>query len=164
MSGKLTSVPRPKGFMRFLARFPIFMVRAGFGRLLGNRFLVLTHTGRVTGLPHPVALEVMRYDEPNHAYFIASGWGEEADWYRNLLKTPHVKVDAGGRQLPAIAERLSEEQATRELMDYGKRSPAAIKTLTRIMGYPFDGTEDSYRELGRLLPMFALRIIGVQDA
>jgi deazaflavin-dependent oxidoreductase (nitroreductase family) len=150
--------------MRFLARIPIFMVRAGFGRLLGNRFLVLTHTGRVTGLQHQVALEVVRYDESKDTYIIASGWGEEADWYRNLLKTPQVGVDAGGRRLRAIAERLSEEQAVDELMNYGQRNPTAIKTLARIMGYPFDGTEASYQELGTLLPMIALRIIREQAA
>jgi deazaflavin-dependent oxidoreductase (nitroreductase family) len=147
----------PKGFMRFLFRIPIFLYRAGLGRLFGSRFLVLTHTGRVSGLPRQVALEVVRHDEPSDTYFIASGWGEEADWYRNIAKTPQVVVQSGGRRLDAIAERLPAEQAEEELLTYARRYPTAIKSLAGIMGYEVDGTEEGYRALGRLLPIIALR-------
>ena len=164
MSEKVTGVPRPKGFMRWLARLPIFMIRAGLGRLLGNRFLVLTHTGRVTGLPRQVALEVVRHDPSSDTFFVASGWGEESDWYRNLLKTPQVGIHAGSRRLSAIAERLPEEQAIREFRTYGERYPTALKSLAKIMGYPFDGTEESYRELGRLIPVISLCVTGESEA
>jgi deazaflavin-dependent oxidoreductase (nitroreductase family) len=164
MSDKITGIPRPKGFMRWLARLPIFMARAGLARLLGNRFLVLTHTGRITGLPRQVALEVVRHDKSSDTYFVASGWGEESDWYRNLLKTPQVGIHAGGRRLGAVAERLQEKDAIREFKIYGERYPTALKSLSKIMGYPFDGTEESYRDLGRVIPVISLRVTGENEA
>ncbi|HEY69790.1 MAG TPA: nitroreductase family deazaflavin-dependent oxidoreductase, partial [Anaerolineae bacterium] len=85
-------------------------------------------------------------------------WGEEADWYRNLLKTPQVGIHAGRRRLSAIAERLPEEKAIHEFKTYGERYPNALKSLAKIMGYPFDGTEESYRALGKIIPLFALRV------
>jgi hypothetical protein len=42
-----------------LARAPIPLLRHGFGRLLGPRFLLLEHLGRHSGLPRYVALEVV---------------------------------------------------------------------------------------------------------
>ncbi len=163
MSKKVTRVPRPKGFMRFLARIPIYLYRAGLGRLFGSRFLVLTHTGRASGLPRQVALEVVRHDEPSDTYFIASGWGEASDWYRNVIKTPRVAVHVGGRRLDAIAERLPSEQAEEEILTYARRYPTSIKSLAGIMGYKVDGTEEGYRALGRLLPIIALRPVTEQD-
>ena len=157
MSKKVTRVPRPKGFMRFLARMPIGLYRAGLGRLFGGRFLVLTHTGRVSGLPRQVALEVVRHDKPSDTYYVASGWGEESDWYRNVVKAPQVLVHSSGRQLEAVAERLSDEQAGDELLTYARRYPRAIKSLAGIMGYEVDGTDEGYRALGRELPIVALR-------
>ena len=157
MAKEVTKVPRPKGFMRFLARLPILMYRVGLGRLMGSRFLVLTHTGRVSGLPRQVALEIVRHDGPSDTYFVASGWGEEADWYRNLLKTPQVVVQAGRRRLESVAERLPPEDAEHEILRYAQSYPLAIKSLAKMMGYPLDGTEEGHRALGRLLPIIALR-------
>lgn len=163
MSNKTTRVPRPKGIMRFFARIPIHMHRAGLGRLLGSRFLVLDHTGRVSGLPRQVALEVVRHDKPSDTYFVASGWGEEADWYRNLLKTPQVVVHSGGRSLNALAERLSGERSEDEMLTYARRHPRAIKSLAGMMGFELDGTDEGYRALGRKMPIIALRPMARAD-
>jgi deazaflavin-dependent oxidoreductase (nitroreductase family) len=143
--------------MRFFARIPIYLYTAGLGRLFGTRFLVLTHTGRKSGLPRKVALEIVRHDESGDTYFVASGWGEEADWYRNIIKNPEVVIHAGARRLPGIAQRLPSECAEEEILTYARRYPTAIKSLARIMGYKVDGTDEGYRALGRKLPIIALR-------
>jgi deazaflavin-dependent oxidoreductase (nitroreductase family) len=143
--------------MRFFARIPIYLFDLGLGRLLGSRFLVLTHTGRKSGLPRKVALEVVRHDESSDTYYVASGWGEEADWYRNVIKNPEVVIRAGSRRLVGTAERLSSESAGEELLTYARRYPAAMKSLAGIMGYEVDGSDEGYRALGRSLPIIALR-------
>jgi len=143
--------------MRFLARIPIHLYSVGLGRLFGSRFLVLTHIGRKTGLARKVALEIVRHDEPSDTYFVASGWGEEADWYRNVVKNPEVVIHAGSRRMAGTAERLPSERAEEELLTYARRYPAAMKSLARIMGYEVDGTDEGYRALGRTLPIIALR-------
>jgi hypothetical protein len=78
----------PRGFKRMLLRAPIWCYRLGCGWLLGKRFLLLHHLGRNSGLPRQTVLEVVKYDADTDTYFIASGFGKQSDWYRNLLKTP----------------------------------------------------------------------------
>jgi deazaflavin-dependent oxidoreductase (nitroreductase family) len=148
---------RPRGLLRCLARLPIGLYRARLGWLLGNRFLMLTHIGRKSGLPRQVVVEVVRYDITTDTYFIVSGFGEQADWFRNIVKTPDVTVRVNTRRLACIAEHVSQQEATDELKDYARRHPAALKTLSRALNYPWDGTEESYRKLAQMLPVIKLR-------
>src|SRR5581483_6476732 len=76
------SQPAPRGVARRLARLPIWLYRLGLGRLLGERFLMLTHIGRTSGRLRQTVVEVVRHDRLSDTYIIASGWGERADWYR----------------------------------------------------------------------------------
>jgi deazaflavin-dependent oxidoreductase (nitroreductase family) len=152
------STPRPpRGLMRLLARLPIWLYRARLGWLLGSRFLMLTHIGRKSGLPRDTVVEVVRYDRAMDAYYIVSGFGEKADWFRNICQTPDVTVHTGRRCLASVAERVSPEEAVSELRDYAGRHPTALRALSRVLGYPWDGTQASYEELARLLPVVRLR-------
>jgi deazaflavin-dependent oxidoreductase (nitroreductase family) len=148
---------QPRGLTRLLARAPILLFRARLGWLLGNRFLMLTHTGRMTGRPRQVVLEVVRHDKTTDTYVVASAWGERSDWYRNIRRTPEVTVNAGRRRLEARAERLPLEEAERELAQYARRYPTAARSLSRLMGYPMDDLETGFPALSRHLPIVALR-------
>ncbi len=148
----------PRGLMRWFYRMPIWLYRLRLGWLMGDRAILLTHTGRKTGLPRHAVLEVIRHDEEEDVYFISSGFGPKSDWFRNVQKTPQVTVSVGRRKYPALAVRLSKEEAGDEIVDYARRHPAAIKNLGRLLlGYQPDGTEEGYRALGEALPVFALR-------
>ena len=70
-----------------------------------------------------------------------------------------MKVQFKRRSFPAIAERLSVEDAELEMLDYGRRHPAALMQLARIMGYRIESTEADYRELGRYVPLIRLRAV-----
>ncbi len=122
---------------------------------------MLTHVGRVTGKPRNVVLEVVRYDTKNDAFYVASGWGERSDWLLNIQKDPNVNVQFKRRSFPAVAERLSVEDAELEMLDYGRRHPAALKQLARVMGFRLEPTEAAYRELGRYVPLIRLRAVYV---
>jgi sugar diacid utilization regulator len=37
---------------------------------------------------------VVSHDEASDTYIVASGWGEKADWLRNIQKNPNVLIDA----------------------------------------------------------------------
>ena len=147
----------PRGLLRFLARLPIGLYRARLGWLLGNRFLMLTHIGRKSGLPRQVVVEVVRYDITTDTYFIVSGFGEQADWFRNIVKTPDVTVHVSTRRLACTAVRVSQQEAASEFKDYARRYPTALKALSRVLGYPWDGTEESYQRLAQMLPIIELR-------
>ena len=73
------SKQQPGGLLRFVLRVPIWLYRLRLGWLLGQRFLLLTHTGRQSGWPRYTVVEVVDRDTVTGSYFIASGWGEQSD-------------------------------------------------------------------------------------
>ena len=156
MPEKVREVKPPTGLTRLAFRFPIWFYRAGFGRLLGDRFLELTHTGRKSGLARRTVLEVVRHDKKTGVYYIAAGFGEGSDWYQNILANPKVEVRSGGNHIQAVAVPLSEAEAGDDLVNYARRHPVAFKELVRFMGYQVDGSEADIHALGRYLRMFAL--------
>jgi deazaflavin-dependent oxidoreductase (nitroreductase family) len=147
----------PRGLLRLAARMPIWLYRLGLGWLLGGRFLMLTHIGRKSGLPRQVVLEVVHYDRDNHTFIVASGWGEQSNWFQNVLKTPQVVVQSGRRRCEAMAERLSLDEAAAALAGYGRRHPTALNRLAKFMtGEPFEGGSDTaYRHLAEAVPLVA---------
>lgn len=125
--------------------------------MMGNRFLKITHTGRVSGQPRHVVLEVVKYNPSDETYYIAAAWGELSDWVKNIKANPQVQVQVGRRKMDMVAEQLTPEQGEAVILDYAQRHPTAMKSLARFMGYQLDGSEADYRELGRQLLMFALK-------
>lgn len=143
---------------RWLSRLPIWLYRAHLGWLLGHRFLLLTHTGRTSGLKRQTVLEVVRHDRTTGVYIIASGWGEKADWLRNIERTPAVTVQSGRERLDANAMRLPVAEAAREFADYTKRHPAAARTIARLLiGERLTGSEEECQRLAESIPLVALR-------
>ena len=128
---------------RRLVRAPIALYRHGFGRLLGQRVLMLEHTGRTSGLPRYVCLEVV--DRPAaDRLIIVSGFGEGSQWYRNLLVNPQCRVSIGGRsRVPATARPMSEAESADALERYARAHPGAWKRLRgaieSAVGHPVTG-------------------------
>lgn len=125
-----------------LARAPILVYRAGLGRLLGSRLLLLEHIGRTSGRPRHVVLEVVDRPAPDRLV-IASGFGRQAQWYRNLAADPRCRVSTGRhRNLPATATLLDEADSAVRLDRYRQRHPRAWRQLersvTEALGHPIE--------------------------
>lgn len=138
---------------RALARAPIPLFRRGLGWLLGGRFAMLEHRGRVSGLPRLVVLEVLTR-RPGHLT-VVSGYGTGAQWYRNILADPNVRVWAGRlRAVPAVAAPMPAEQALALIDDYRRRHPYATRALGRVLGIAdLAGTAPLPRDLPDRLPL-----------
>lgn len=139
----------PKGLSRLIWRAPIWIYRLGLGGLMGGRFLLLHHTGRKSGLPRQVALEVVQHDESQDIYAVVSAFGPKADWYQNVLKTPQVEIEVGRKKSPRTAVPMESQQAGRAMVDYAHRNPRAAKTLMGFIGFRVDGSDEDYFILGR---------------
>ena len=87
---------RPSSTLRLIFRLPIYLYRLNLGWLLGYRALLLIHQGRKSGLLRETVLEVIRYDPATKESVVLSGWGEKADWYRNIQVAPAMEVQTGG--------------------------------------------------------------------
>ncbi|MGW5387890.1 nitroreductase family deazaflavin-dependent oxidoreductase [Nocardia sp. NPDC003963] len=118
---------------RWFVRSPIWLFRARLGFLFGGRLLLLEHIGRKSGAARYVALETV--DRPDPAtVIIASGFGEKAQWYRNLLAQPRCHVSIGTRyRVPATARTLDRETAAEVLAGYRVRHPRAYRELSAII-------------------------------
>ncbi len=143
-------VTPPTGLRRRLWRLPLWLYRMGLGPLMGRRIMLLTHIGRVSGKQRQAVIEVIEHDE--HGYVAASGFGPRADWYQNVLKTPAVTIQVGGRIVPATAAPLPADEGAKIMAGYAPRHPAVARQLCKIMGFAVDGSTDDYREVGRRIP------------
>jgi deazaflavin-dependent oxidoreductase (nitroreductase family) len=143
----------PRGLATIPWRLPIWLYKFHLGWLLGERFLLLTHTGRKSGLPRYAVIEVIHRDPQRRAYYVASGFGEKADWYRNIRKTPQVTLQVGRRKVRARAHCLPREAGAAILERYAREHPLALRELSKITGLPYEGTPESLRRLAERIPV-----------
>lgn len=158
----MVRAPAPKGLLRLLLRFPILLYRMHIGWLLGHRFLLLTHVGRNSGMLRRTVLEVVNYESSKHRCIIASGWGEKAQWFKNIIADPNVHVILGSHTHQAIARRLGREEAELEFRDYAHRHPWSMKQLNKSMlGEPFNGRDEDFQQLAAQVPLVELWFIDI---
>jgi len=155
---------RPAGILRIMLRCPVFLYRARLGWLVGHRLVLLTHRGRKTGRIRRTVVEVVRYDRATRACVVASAWGLQSDWYRNIKKTPALLVEIGHDRYVPAQRFLTREDAVAELRDYERRHPRAARAIGRYLGVAFDGTEASLDALAAALPMVSFWPIATSTA
>jgi deazaflavin-dependent oxidoreductase (nitroreductase family) len=141
--------------IRWFVRAPIWLFRARLGFLAGSRLLLLEHLGRSSGLRRQVVLEVV--DRPGRgSYVVASGFGERAQWFRNIRANPAVRVTVGaGRPRAAVAHVLAPADARAALEAYAREHPRAWRQLRTVFEATL-GTEIG--EDGTGLPLVRLDI------
>ncbi len=150
---------RPGGLLRFGLRLPTWLYRMHLGWLLGQRFLLLLHTGRVTGKLHRTVVEVVSHNGGSLTYYVVSGWGRKADWYRNIHRQPEVQIRVGSRTMQARAEDVPAEQAAGIMEEYTTRYPLAFKELTHFfLGEEMKPGLDTARRVVEIMPMVAFRV------
>jgi len=143
--------------VRWLVRAPLFLYRHGTGWAFGRRMLMLEHRGRRSGEPRYVCLEVV--DNPADAVFVvASGFGDQAQWFRNLQANGAAHVSIGRiRSAPAEVTFLDEDAAAWCLDRYRAQHPRAWKmlrgTIENASGRPVSE-----------VPLIALSLIEDTDA
>ncbi|BBZ69165.1 nitroreductase family deazaflavin-dependent oxidoreductase [Mycobacterium paraseoulense] len=140
---------------RRLMRAPIWIYKARAGAVFGSRLLMLEHTGRKSGTPRYVVLEVVGHPAAD-TYVVASGFGRKAQWFRNIEADPRVRVFAGSHPpRRATARVLSQGEADRALAAYVSRHRAAWDqmrpVLEETLGVPITETDTP-------LPMVELRL------
>lgn len=157
MVEKISEPKYPSGISRLLYRAPIWLYRYNLGWLMSGRMLEITHTGRKSGQPRYVVLEVVKHDPSNDTYYVAAAWGEKSDWVKNIQTNPKIKVKVGRQSLERVAVQLDPDESEAVILDYSQRHTSTMMNLARFMGYKLDGSEEDFRELGRMLMMFALK-------
>jgi deazaflavin-dependent oxidoreductase (nitroreductase family) len=146
---------RPAGALRLAFRLPIYLYRLNLGWLLGHRFLLLVHQGRLSSLLRETVLEVILYNPATRKIVVLSAWGEKADWYRNIQVTPALEVRTGGQRYVPEQHFLAPDENHAVLADYRRRHPLAFWIFARAFGYPLDETQAMRREFAASLRLVA---------
>ena len=155
MSKSIVDRP-PSKALRFGLRLPIWLYRAHLGWMLGSRFLMLTHTGRKSGLPRQTVVEVVGHDKTTDTYYVASGWGEKSNWYQNIRKTPQVTIQVGGRKFQSEAEFIPLDKAIEVVSNYAREHPIAFNELSGIfLGERMKPGSDAPQRIAQKMPMVA---------
>jgi deazaflavin-dependent oxidoreductase (nitroreductase family) len=121
---------------RFFAGAPRYLYRFGLGWLLGGRFVMIDHVGRVSGLPRQTVLEVIRRDQ--RTVDVAAAWGSKSDWLRNVIVEPSVRLSTGRtRSVPATAAVLDPDVAAVVFETYARGHRRAAQALGRALDLDF---------------------------
>lgn len=147
---------RPNALLRLVFRLPLWIYRLRLGWLLGRRFLMITHQGRRTGVIRRTVVEAVRYNRGTDEFVVVAGYGKTSDWYRNIQARPALQIDVGGRRFTPTQRFLNPEEMYEEFKDYERRHPRLARTLARMIGLEYQGTEAQRRALATELPMIAL--------
>ena len=147
---------------KWIFKLPILQYKLGLGWVIGRYILLLTTTGRKTGLPRYTPLEY-EYDREHDRYRIAAGWGGNTDWYRNLLADPHLTVQVGRRKFAAIAEPAPDEEVARYMMEVSQRHPRMDRVWNRWSDRPVDGSFESYLYAAKFFPSVWLEPVEKND-
>jgi len=142
-------------------RLPAGLYALGLGRVLGRRFLRLEHVGRRRGRRYAVVLEVVGYDRRVPEFVVVSGFGERADWLRNLEAAGLAEVTVGRTSFTARSRRLDVDEAVAVLAGYERRNrvvgPLLRRVFSWLLGWRYDGSASARRRMAQQLPLIALR-------
>lgn len=150
---------RPGPILGRALRLPAHLYDIGAGRLLGHRFLLVTHRGRRSGRLYRTMLEVVRWDPEKQEAIVMSGFGQRSNWLLNVLAGGAVEVRIAATRFEPAVRSPEREEAVRVLADYERRNrlagPIVRAVLSRLAGFRYDGSAAARYRLVEALPLVA---------
>jgi deazaflavin-dependent oxidoreductase (nitroreductase family) len=77
----------------------------GLGPVIGRIILLLTTTGRKSGLRRVTPLQ---YERIGADYYLGAARGTHADWVQNILANPQVDIHVGAKHFCGVAEVVTD--------------------------------------------------------
>jgi deazaflavin-dependent oxidoreductase (nitroreductase family) len=116
-----------KWFMAINTLF-LRLSRGRIGSKLGTQTVLILHTvGRKSGQERTIPIAYFDYE--GQYLIVASNWGKDknADWYLNLKKNPHAKLEINGQIISVVAREAEGEEYTRLWKFATERHPPYLK-------------------------------------
>ena len=85
--------------------------RGRIGSKLGTQTILILHTiGRKSGQDRAIPIAYFVYE--GHYLIVASNWGQDkqANWYLNLKKEPHARLEINGKFISVAAREVQGEE------------------------------------------------------
>jgi deazaflavin-dependent oxidoreductase (nitroreductase family) len=95
------------GWKKMMFKAPINLWRLGLGPISGKIFMLITTTGRKSGLPRRTMVEFHKLDGRKYA---PCAFGLKSDWYQNIKTDPHVTIQTSDGTERVLAYRVSDDE------------------------------------------------------
>jgi hypothetical protein len=106
-------------------------------------------------------LEVLGERPLERELFVMAGLGRRAQWYRNVVAGGAVEIAIANERFAPSYRELSISEAASVLAGYEQRnrllSPIVRIVLSRLVGWPYDGSADARQRLVSERPILAFR-------
>ena len=138
-----------------LMKIPGFYYKIGLGPIIGRLILLLTTTGRKSGVKRTAPLQ---YEQVDGAYYLGSARGTKADWYQNILANPEVEVRVKSLRFRAIAEATTDPSRIADFLELRlKRHPRMLGAMLRSEGLPRNPSREELERFAENSAMVVLR-------
>lgn len=126
---------RPSWLRSRLARWALIPYRLGLGALVGNKVLILTTKGGVSGKTRRTPLWYVRDGD---VIYCISGWGPSSHWLKNLQANPNVRIQTGNDKSETkgtLIEAASELERVLQRFQtkYGRRVVSIFYHMDRLV-------------------------------
>ncbi len=135
----------------------MLLYRIGLGPVIGKLILLLTTTGRRSGLPRVTPLG---YEEIDSDIYLGSAQGAESDWFKNAKANPHVHIRIGPRESEGIAEPVTDPSRIADFIQYRlQRHPKLFGAILAADGLPRNPNRDDLERYASKLAMLVVRLL-----
>ena len=91
--------------MKHIQKIHRVLYAIGLGRVIGGFILLLTTTGRKSGMKRVTPLQ---YERIGDDYYLGAARGLKADWVRNIQSNPRVEIRVGAKRFQGQAEVITD--------------------------------------------------------
>ena len=124
----------PKPVLRLIKQPPRIVYALGLGPIIGRIVLLLTTTGRKTGLKRVTSLQ---YEEVDGAIYLGASRGLKSDWVRNILADPHVEVQLKAGRFTGLAEVVTDLDRVTDFIELRlQHRPRMVGAMLKAEGLP----------------------------
>jgi deazaflavin-dependent oxidoreductase (nitroreductase family) len=115
--------------MKNVQRIHQFLYAVGLGPLVGKIILLLTTTGRKSGLKRVTPLQ---YEEIDGNYYLGSARGTKSDWFRNIEADCKVELRVKNLNVRGTAETVTDPARIADFLETRlERHPYMMGLLMR---------------------------------
>ena len=120
----------------------------GLGPLIGRIILLLTTTGRKSGMKRVTPLQ---YEKIGEDYYLGAARGLNADWVRNIQSNPQVELRVGAKHVHGTAEIVTDSSRFADFMEVRlERHPRMIGLIMeKAHGLPRRPSRAQLEELAK---------------
>ena len=120
----------------------------GLGPVIGRIILLLTTTGRKSGLKRVTPLQ---YEKIGADYYLGAARGVKADWVRNIQSNPQVELRVGAKQIQGTAEVVTDPSRFADFIEVRlERHPRMIGLIMeKAHGLPKHPSREQLEEMAK---------------